>query len=164
MWHSLVASFSTTALLIAVWLLLQDLLLQTKRDAWRRLFGGLMAIGANSQMLLPTELSMGSTFDLHTLFVGLAAFLGGPIAAAIAGTTAFAFQVVLDGGLKLTGVLGIVLALSVGLAAHILVGRRTPSSLQILAVGGVECESVQMMGAFAQFHGSSSAGLGWDVR
>ena len=85
-------------------------------------------------MLLPTELSMGSTFDLHTLFVGLAAFLGGPIAAAIAGTTAFAFQVVLDGGLKLTGVLGmgIVLALSVGLAAHIFVGRRTPSSLQIL--------------------------------
>jgi len=120
-------------LLIAVWLLLQDLLLQTKRDARRRLFGGLMAIGAVFQMLLPTKLSTGSTFDLHTLFVGLAGFLGGPIAAAIAGTTAFAFQVVFDGGLKPTGVLDIVLALSVGLAAHRFVGRRTPSSLEILA-------------------------------
>lgn len=133
MWHSLVANLSTAAFLIAVWLLLQDLLLQIKRDVRRRLFGGIMAIGAISQMLLPTELTPGSAFDLHVLFVGLAGFLGGPISAAIAGTTAFALQVVLDGGLNLTGDLGVVLALSVGLAGHMFVGRRTPSSLEILA-------------------------------
>jgi diguanylate cyclase (GGDEF)-like protein/PAS domain S-box-containing protein len=159
MWHSLVANFSTAAVLIALWLLLQDMLLQTRRDARRLLFGGLMAIGAVTQMLLPTELSMGSSFDLHTLFVGLAAFLGGPMAAAIAGTTAFATQVVLDGGLKLTGVLDIVLALSVGMVAHTIVGRRTPSTLQVLAYS-VAVGAAPLLGSLRLPLGETDGGLG----
>lgn len=84
------------------------------------LFGGICIAG----MLMPITLAPGLIFDGRTVVLGMAAFFGGPLVGAIAGTMAAAYRLWLAGTGAFVGVAVIVSALLVGLGYRQLVRRQ----------------------------------------
>lgn len=133
MWHSLIANFAVVGLFISAWLQAQEFLQKTKRLNRRLLFGALMGCGAVVSMLLSAELRPGVFFDLRSTFIALSAFLGGPFAALLTGFMVGLYRLGAGGVGVAGGLVGILLAMAVGLIAHTIVGRKTPSWTQLVA-------------------------------
>ncbi len=146
MLHSLTAIFALLGLVVAVWLLVQEQLLNMKRHRRRLVFGAAMGLGAVAELVITTEIAPGSFFDLHTTCVAIAAFIGGPLAAVVAGALALSYSVASENDRALGLAFGIALAAAVGLAVHQLAGKRTPSGLHIFvfSLGAALASSVNM--------------------
>lgn len=132
MWVSLIANFAVVALVVAGWIQSQELVGRFRRQTRRITFGVVMGGGAVASMLLSVELRPGVLFDLRAVFVALAAFIGGPLSATLSALITGAYRFSLGGDGLLGASLSLILVVAVGLGGHALIGRRTPTIVQIL--------------------------------
>ena len=140
-WQSLVADLAVVALFISAWLHGQ-FLFAGRPKAWRNAaFGLVLGAGTVVSMLLSVQIG-GALFDLRLSLLAIAAFFGGPIAAAIAVVIALAYRVgVVGGPVSLIAAVSIVGAALVGLA----VSRLARGRISALATVGVLAVAVAVM-------------------
>lgn len=145
MWQSLIANFAVVGIFIFGWLQSQELLGKVKRRSRRLLFGAVMGLGAIASMLLSAELQPGVFFDLRSTFIAISAFIGGPFAALVTASMTAIYRLGVGGAGTWGAMLGITLVLVVGLAAHALIRRRTPTVIEIILFSAVAA-SVPLLG------------------
>lgn len=136
-WQSLVANLAVVALFISAWVHGQFLFAGRPR-LWRNAaFGLVMGAGAVVSMLLSIQIG-GALFDLRHSLIAIAAFFGGPVAAAVAVAVALAFRIgEVGGSVTSAASAGIVAAALVGLIVSRVTRHRVPAliSVGLLALG-----------------------------
>ncbi len=140
-WQALVADLAVVALFISVWLHGQFVFAGRPKALRDAVFGLVLGTGTVVSMLLSVDIG-GALFDLRLTLVTLAAFFGGPIAAAIAVVMALAYRVgVVGGPVALTAALSIIGAAVIGRA----LSRLTRGRMTGLAVVGILAVAVGLM-------------------
>jgi diguanylate cyclase (GGDEF)-like protein/PAS domain S-box-containing protein len=132
MFDVLIANFAVVGLFISGWTHVQDWLQRFPRRSRTLMFGGVMGAGAIASMLLPVQIEPGVLFDLRSALIATSGLLGGPLAGLLTGVIAAAYRAGIGGGGGIGGLVGIGLAMLIGIGAHLLLRRTTPSLVQSL--------------------------------
>ncbi|WP_448956351.1 ATP-binding protein [Labrys neptuniae] len=133
-WQSLLANLALVSIFLVGWDVISDLARRTSRKIQELLLGATMAGGAVISMMLAVPVASGFIIDLRSAFIASAAFFGGLPAALIAAACATAFRLYLGGSGAWPGVIGIMVAASVGLGYHHAIRHRARTALDILGV------------------------------
>lgn len=135
-WQSLTGNFAVVALFMSAWVHGQFVVADRPRHVRNAAFGLVMGLGAIATMVLAVRQDGGVLVDLRSSVLALAAFFGGPVAALIAGTMAFAYRIIAGGTTAWAGGLGIVVACLVGWSVSRATRGRIPAiwSLGVLAL------------------------------
>lgn len=137
LWRGLMANLSVVAIFVAAWPYLRDALARLPGWALATLLGLHMGVAAIGAMFLPVELRPGVIFDLRASVIILAAFVGGPVAGAIAGAMAIAYRVWVGGAGALAGSASIAVSVLLGSAAWFMMRGHTRTLLHAAAVAAL---------------------------
>ncbi|SFZ86474.1 PAS domain S-box-containing protein/diguanylate cyclase (GGDEF) domain-containing protein [Devosia enhydra] len=124
LWYGLLANLAVVAIFVMAWTHLRDYLNFLKPRAEALAFGTHMGIAAIFAMSVPVELAPGVIFDLRPTIASLASFFGGPMAALVFGVIAASYRLWLGGAGAISGVIGLLVPLGVGLLGHFLLRNR----------------------------------------
>jgi diguanylate cyclase (GGDEF)-like protein/PAS domain S-box-containing protein len=126
LWLGLLANTAIVALVISLWsnVRLPIFNRQGAFHGWE--FGALFGLGAIGVMLIPFQVDGGFLIDLRITMIGIAAFIGGPVAGLVTATVAAGFRIYLGGAGVFVGLLGISLACGAGLLGHRLKAGEAP--------------------------------------
>ena len=134
--QALLSSFSVAMLSIAIWGHFPIGL--DARPLTRKLaMGAVMGLGAVGAMLVPMPIATGVFFDLRVPLLAAAAFVGGPVSAAVAAGLALAYRLHVGGAGAAAGSASIAATSMIAGVAHLVErGRRPgPFDLPCVAVG-----------------------------
>ena len=133
LWQPLYANLALAAMVLVAWSAVGDGVSRLRPDLQRILFGVWMAAGTIASMMLSFEIAPGVFFDLRGPLIASAGFFGGPLAAVVTGVVAIAYRVTL-GGAVMSGLIGIALAVGIGVVGHAVHRSR---SIQFADVGAL---------------------------
>jgi diguanylate cyclase (GGDEF)-like protein len=123
-WYALMTNVAVVAFFVSVWTQLRDVFERFGPRAVEVAFGLAMGLGAITAMLFPVQLSPGVFFDLRTCLLALAAFFGGPFAAAVAVVLTASYRLWIGGAGVPVGLAAISLVTAAALIGHLLRRRR----------------------------------------
>jgi diguanylate cyclase (GGDEF)-like protein/PAS domain S-box-containing protein len=132
LWLGLLANMAIAALVISLWSNVNLPFLERPGRQHRWEMGVLFGLGAIGMMLIPVQLGEGFFIDLRMTMIGTAAFIGGPAAGLLTAFIAACFRVYVGGAGILVGMVGILIACSVGLAGFRLKAREAPTIAESL--------------------------------
>lgn len=136
MWQQLIANFAIVGLFISLWAQLQDRLLGTPSLERNIIFGAVMGAGSVASIALAIQFQPGILFDLRCTLIAVAGFIGGPVAALVAGAVAIAYRLTLGGAGVWSGTVGILLTMAIGTAFYLARRKQLPGmGLSLLFAG-----------------------------
>ena len=127
LWHGLLSNTGIVALFIAIWANVDFTGLGWPTVARRLAFGAFLGVGAIAVILLPFQLKDGIYLDLRLILIAVAGLFGGPAAALVAAVMAGVVRAYIGGAGALAGMMTIVMAAAIGIAAGRLKGDNAPS-------------------------------------
>ena len=132
--EDLISSFTIAITSVAIWGHLPSRYLGSL--VRRRVAMGLvLGAGALGSMLTPYQVSSGVLLDLRSPLIAVAAFVGGPLSAVIAGVPVILFRASQGGSGVWAGCMASCLAALIGVAVYRWSEARPPSALHPLALG-----------------------------
>jgi len=134
-WQPLFANLALISILLVAWDLLSDLTQRYSTQTLSFLLGVILGGGAVASMATAQTLMPGFIFDLRSPLIAAAAFFGGVPAALVAGVSAIAYRLYLGGQGTIPGVVGILIAGSIGFAFHWLTRRRQRTAVDMFGFG-----------------------------
>ncbi len=134
-WQSLFTNLALVSILVGVWDLQSDVTGRFSERMQSLLLGLTMSIGSIASMATAQPFVPGFIFDLRSPLIAAAGFFGGWPAAAVAAAGAVSYRLYLGGQGAVTGVVGIIIASSVGLAFHWIVRSREKTTGDIFKFG-----------------------------
>lgn len=136
MWQQLIANFAIVGLFISLWAHVQDRLLARPSFERNVIFGAVMGLGAVASMALAIQFQPGILIDLRCSLIAVAGFIGGPVAALVAGAAAIAYRFWLGGAGIWSGTVGIGLTMAIGAAFYLARRNQLPGTgLSVLFAG-----------------------------
>lgn len=124
LWQPLFANVALIAIVMLAWQFLADVGASLGKLGNSVLFGTIMAAGAIVSIQTAPAVAPGLIFDLRTPLIGAACFFGGIPAGLLTATAALLFRLHLGGAGVPAGILGIVVATTIGMGGYWLVRNR----------------------------------------
>ncbi|MGV3652083.1 MAG: diguanylate cyclase [Devosia sp.] len=153
LWYGLLANLAVVAIFVMAWTHLRDYLTFLKPRGEALAFGAHMGLAAVCAMSVPVELAPGVIFDLRPTIASLAAFFGGPMAALVFGLIAASYRLWLGGAGAVSGVLGLLVPLGIGLLGHLALREREIKAwhIMVLAVTTIATTVIGIMALASPF-------------
>jgi diguanylate cyclase (GGDEF)-like protein/PAS domain S-box-containing protein len=125
-WQTLIGNFAVVALFVLGWGYLRFAMRGLTGLQTQVLFGLIMGLGTIGTMLLSVQTDDGIFIDLRSAILSMAAFIGGPLVAAVSAVVAVAYRLALSGTGGLTGAGIIIASTALGTIGHFLVKPKGP--------------------------------------
>lgn len=134
LWLGLLANLGIISISMSLWAYAFDWV-EDQPAAIRGAFTVVLGGGTTvALMMTPFEIRPGIYFDLRSVIIALAGFIGGPVAGIATGAVAALFRVYVGGVGALSAVIGIGVVTVIGLAGHFLAGRAIPRRRDVVAL------------------------------
>lgn len=133
-WQMLAGNLAVVALFVLGWGHARYWLRAVRGPIRSALFGLTMGVGAVSSMLMAAEVRPGLFLDLRFSLVAVSAFLGGPVAAAVATALSSGWRLGLGGSGVVPGLLLMVATAGAGLGLRVLTARWKTDLTQVVAL------------------------------
>lgn len=131
-WGQLAGNLALVCLATSIWAHV-SIWFQRRLDGYGKFVFGVMTGGTSiGSILLAAEFTPGIYIDLRFSPLALAGLFGGPVAAFIAASVAIIFRTTVGGAGAVDGIAAISAVAGLGLIAHFLVRKRSPTLLDIL--------------------------------
>ncbi|WP_458392024.1 diguanylate cyclase [Rhizobium laguerreae] len=130
-WTQFGGNLSFVCLAISLWAHF-SIQFQSRSVIQEKIAFGLIAGGASvGSILLAVEVNPGIYIDMRFSPLALAGMFGGPIAAAFAASLAMVFRFCVGGTAMIDGLIAIVVATGIGLAANVWIRKRSPVLMDV---------------------------------
>ncbi len=123
LWKDLLSNLAIVAIVVQIWCVSRSFVPKISLRGNQLLFGLLFGSGAVAVMHIPFNIGDGIFIDLRSVFIGLAAYFGGPVTGVMAASMAIAQRASMGGAGTLFGIFAICASLSLGLAAKAVARR-----------------------------------------